>query len=206
VYNSISPGWFSTPVFGNNHYLFRSANFWLALPLTICISLAPRYLAKAWKFGYNPDDIDTMRYVRKMDPSRDIREEAFLKHHRPLARATSRVSRRSEAESMASVPVRPSMDVRSASRTDMSTGERSIHRGFDFSTEEGGVAMQRMQTNISERRLSSRNLGVPRAQAHTPTRASRLRSSTLGQVFTSPRELLRKRTGNASSSKRPSTS
>jgi phospholipid-translocating ATPase len=40
----------------------------------------------------------------------------------------------------------------------MATGERSVHRGFDFSTEENGVAMRRMQTNLSERRQSSRNL------------------------------------------------
>lgn len=34
----------------------------------------------------------------------------------------------------------------------MSTGMRSTgNRGFDFSVEEGGVAMRRMQSNISER-------------------------------------------------------
>jgi len=42
-----------------------------------------------------------------------------------------------------------------ASRTDLSTGQ-SVNvidgRGFDFSMEEGGVAMRRTQTNLSERR------------------------------------------------------
>lgn len=63
---------------------------------------------------------------------------------------------------MAAGPSRPglhsSVDIRSASRTDMSTGIRSVHRGFDFATEEGGVAMSRMQSHLSERRTSSRNL------------------------------------------------
>jgi phospholipid-translocating ATPase len=43
----------------------------------------------------------------------------------------------------------------------MSTGERIPNRGFNFSTEEHGVAMRRMQTNLSERRQSSRNLALP---------------------------------------------
>ncbi|KAG8217698.1 hypothetical protein J3R82DRAFT_5854 [Butyriboletus roseoflavus] len=47
------------------------------------------------------------------------------------------------------------------SRTDMSTGVRSVHRGFDFATEEGGVAMRRMQSNLSERRQSNRHLPLP---------------------------------------------
>lgn len=50
--------------------------------------------------------------------------------------------------------MRSSMDIRSASRTDMSTGLTSVERGFDFATEEGGIAIQRIQTNLSERRQS----------------------------------------------------
>lgn len=46
------------------------------------------------------------------------------------------------------------MDIRRQSRTDMSTGLVSVDRGFDFATEEHGVAMQRIQTNLSERRSS----------------------------------------------------
>lgn len=40
----------------------------------------------------------------------------------------------------------------------MSTGARSVHRGFDFSTEENGIAMRRLQSNLSDRRASSRNV------------------------------------------------
>lgn len=58
-------------------------------------------------------------------------------------------------------PPRMSVDFRSASQMDMATGMVSRDRGFDFATEENGVAMRRMQSNLSERRTSNRNLAVP---------------------------------------------
>lgn len=48
--------------------------------------------------------------------------------------------------------------LRTASRTDMSTGLRSTHRGFDFAAEEGGAAMRRLQSNLSAPRPSQTNL------------------------------------------------
>lgn len=176
IYNLISPGWFVTPVFGDDHFLFRSGFFWLCLPLTVCIALAPRYIAKAWKFGFAPDDIDIMRYVCKMEPNRDIAHDATISSHlAALRRPGSITSRRtSHAESVHS---RPSLDHRTASRTDMSTGIRSMHRGFNFAMEENGVAMRRMQSNLSERRQSSRDV----ATAETPTRSGR-RERLLGSL------------------------
>ncbi|KAG6908584.1 hypothetical protein DXG01_004071 [Tephrocybe rancida] len=191
VYAAISPGWFVTPMFGYNHYLWPSAYFWLCLPLTICLALAPRYIAKAWKFGFAPDDIDTMRYIRKMEPDRDLTKEAHVgrtSYSRPFPRPSS--SRRTSRTSFTSeVQGRPSFDPRNGSRTDMSTGMRSVHRGFDFSTEEGGVAMQRMQTNLSERRASDRNLASSTEQNTNRNR----RRGTLGHVFSVRRGFLRKK-------------
>ncbi|TFK30277.1 phospholipid-translocating ATPase [Coprinopsis marcescibilis] len=167
VYNSISPGWFVTPVYGNNVILFRSAFFWLSLPITILLCLLPRYVYKAYKACYYPDDIDIIRHVRKLDPKADLRyamEEQTQQAHAlaPLRRPASVASRTtSRAESIATLPGRPSVDLRSASRTDMSTGVTSQYRGFDFSMEEGGVAIQRMQTNLSERRQSRTQLPAP---------------------------------------------
>ncbi|KAK2466652.1 hypothetical protein APHAL10511_000910 [Amanita phalloides] len=161
IYNTISPGWFSTPIYGNNIFLFHSAYFWLCLPLVVCIALLPRYLLKAWKFGFAPDDFDIMRYIHKKHPS-----EATLNYHLPLKTLPRSVSVGSRIDSpkitpshsVASLRGRPSMDLRMASQTDMSTGQRSIHRGFDFSTEENSVAIRRMQTNLSECRPSRRKL------------------------------------------------
>ncbi|KDQ61077.1 hypothetical protein JAAARDRAFT_124991 [Jaapia argillacea MUCL 33604] len=149
IYSIISPGWIVVPVFGNDHYLFHSAYFWLAIPLVLTLCLAPRYLAKAWKFGFNPDDISIMRWVRKRDPHLDIMNHAHIggalrDMRRPI----------SQASSTDNLSVRPAPSIADArgSRTDMATGIRSVHRGFDFATEEGGVAMRRMQTNLSSRR------------------------------------------------------
>ncbi|KAF9556000.1 phospholipid-translocating ATPase [Agrocybe pediades] len=187
IYNVISPGWFVTPVYGNNNFLFRSAYFWFAFPMTMLLALLPRYLYKSYKFAFRPDDIDILRYVYKQDPHRDLAHD--LQTHDPIqalkrARPSSMASHPSHRRSFASAH-RPSVDFRSASRTDMSTGMRSISRGFGFDQEENGVAMQRMQSNLSERRQSSRNL--------TYAHASHSRKGTLRHVLSSPRNFLRKK-------------
>jgi len=153
------------------------------------LALLPRYLYKSWKFAFRPDDIDILRYVYKQDPNRDLAHD--LKAHEPLqalkrSRPASMASHASHRrpDSFASVH-RPSIDIRSGSRTDMSTGLRSISRGFGFDQEENGVAMQRIQTNLSERRQSSRNL----ATAHAP----RSRRGTLRHVLSSSKHFLRKK-------------
>ncbi|PPQ72110.1 hypothetical protein CVT24_002421 [Panaeolus cyanescens] len=198
VYNIISPGWFVTPVYGNNNFLFESAYYWFGFLLTVLLALLPRYLAKAWRFGFYPDDIDTLRYIRKVHPDQDLKREidvlgplGAFKRPRP----PSMVSQ-ARTESIVSLP-RPSMDFRSASRTDMSTGIRSVHRGFDFATEENGVAMQRMQSNLSERRQSSRNIVALRK---SETGTQRRRRETISHVLSVPRNFLRRK---GSTSKEP---
>jgi len=47
---------------------------------------------------------------------------------------------------------RPSMEIAGRSVTDMSLGGlQTPHRGFDFASEEGGVAIRRIQSNLSDR-------------------------------------------------------
>jgi len=180
LYSIVSPGWFATGSYGNDQYLFHSAYFWLCLPITILFALMPRYLAKAWKFGYMPDDIDIVRWNHKMDPQRDLGQDAYFaaplvalrrshsarrstSSRRPTSRPASIVS---HADSVATLDRRPPAEPLTGSRTDMSTGMRSVHRGFDFATEEGGVAMRRMQSNLSEHRQSRRNLPLAGEQPH----------------------------------------
>ncbi|KAJ7706920.1 hypothetical protein B0H17DRAFT_1034845 [Mycena rosella] len=187
IYSLISPGWFYTPAFGNDHFLFRSAYFWLCLPLTILLALAPRYISKAVAFGFRPSDVDILRWIRREEPDRDLVTDAQLGGALgrgaglgaggAIKRTVSNVSHASSRSSL-DRPPRPSMDLRNASRTDMATGMRSVHRGFDFATEENGVAMRRIQTNLSEMRQSSRNLALDPAAVE---RRGKLRS--LGQVF-----------------------
>ncbi|KAK0474295.1 phospholipid-translocating ATPase [Armillaria luteobubalina] len=150
--------------------LFRSTLFWLSLPITVCLSLVPRYIAKAWKFGFAPDDIDILQYIRKVYPGRDLRSTHYEEGiglqamKRPVYGddVLSRQKSRSSHPSMVAGPSRPAlhstMDIRSASQTDMSTSIQSVHRGFGFATEEGGVAMSRIQSHLLEERMSSCNL------------------------------------------------
>ncbi|KAJ3719928.1 phospholipid-translocating ATPase [Lentinula raphanica] len=172
IYDLISPGWFYTPVYGNNIFIFHSAYFWLCLPLTICLALAPRFILKAYKFIFAPDDLDIMRWASKINPNRDYAKEAYLHNglealRRSSSQATSEVGAEASAsnisvnttnthrQSRSSFPgPQQSAASFSASRTDMSTGIRSVHRGFDFSTEENGPAIRRMQSNLSMRRSS----------------------------------------------------
>ncbi|KAH7889506.1 hypothetical protein F5I97DRAFT_1844721 [Phlebopus sp. FC_14] len=201
VYNAISPGWFITDVYGNNHFLFPSAYFWLCQPLTVAIALLPRYLYRAWQLGYAPGDLELLRYIRKTQPDLDMaaalrcdRREQTPWSSSSRWRPSSRMSRPLSVSSVPSgTPVgtpamnrsednfsldpRRGIDPRRLSRTDMSTGMRSIHRGFDFSTEEGGVAMRRMQSNLSERRQSSRHLPLPKETKQSPKKKARIFTS-----------------------------
>lgn len=183
IYALVAPGYAVTKLYGLDDLLFKSAYFWLGLLLTFVLALTPRYIAKAWKYNYSPDDLDMVRWIRKTDPSYDL---SYYAHHNTgiglaaLKRRPSSASRRtSPMESVVTLEQRfgrPSIDARMASRTDMSTGLVSVHRGFDFATEEGGVEMRRIQTNLSERRSSSRNLELR-------PKPSRKGKETLSQVF-----------------------
>lgn len=182
VYDSIKPGWFVTTVYGNNRFLFQSPLFWLSLPIVLCVSILPMYLAKAWQMGFEPGDVDILRYVKKHKARFGIRsgvesdwervgyvgEGGGLQALRRVGSAASTPGASSAQLGGASRPnIGSSSNARLASRTDMSTGVRSVHRGFDFVTEEGGVAMARMQSNLSSRRnLTLQQQGKERDGRH----------------------------------------
>ncbi|KIM48588.1 hypothetical protein M413DRAFT_437796 [Hebeloma cylindrosporum] len=170
IYSLISPGYAVTTLYGNYYYVFRSAYFWLCIPITVSLSLAPRLLYKAWKFGYSAGDLETFQLLQKIYPNQDL--STFL--HRgpeygavaPTQRPTSSVSRVASSRHDDSRPNsfhshqrrfsgRPSLDVRSGSRTDMATGTLSVDHGFGFAAEEHGVEMRRVQTNLSQRRMAN---------------------------------------------------
>ncbi|KAJ7904440.1 phospholipid-translocating ATPase [Mycena olivaceomarginata] len=170
IYSIVSPGYAVTVLYGNDTYALTSANFWFCLLFAFCLAFTPRYIAKAWNFGYNPNDIDILRWIAEKEPHRDLRHDAFrgrslaaMRRSRPTSLAASHASRRTSRTGsvMTLDPPRMSVDFRSASQMDMATGMVSRDRGFDFATEENGVAMRRMQSNLSERRTSNRNLAVP---------------------------------------------
>lgn len=143
---------------GNAYFLFRAAYFWFSLPLVFMIALAPRYIAKAVKAMYFPSDLDILRAVRKYQPQRDISNDPQIGGHWNNLYHLQYQSQHSVSSlpppRMPEGPVRASQRSLAGSRTDMATGLRSSTRiGFQHDFEEGGYAVQRMATNLSERRL-----------------------------------------------------
>ncbi|KAH9043367.1 phospholipid-translocating P-type ATPase [Lactarius pseudohatsudake] len=151
IYSLISPGWFATPVYGNDHYLFRSPIFWFGLPITVLLALLPRYLYMAWSFGFQPNDLDILNWNFKFKPDMDLIHGAYLRHEeeeeaRPPITPITPTTPHSASAAAGGPLGRPSFH---ASQIDMSTGVRSQSRGYDFAQEENGVAMRRMQSNLS---------------------------------------------------------
>ncbi|KAL1937625.1 hypothetical protein VTO73DRAFT_13011 [Trametes versicolor] len=181
VYAALAPSLITTFIYGNDHYLFLSPNFWFTILLVTVLSLVPRYIAKAWKLAFAPNDLDRARWLHKLDPSHDFTQD----RHGGLAGISVGGGRKSRSLKRAQ---RPSLF--HASRTDMATGMRSVNRGFDFATEENGVAMQRIQSHLSERHQAA------------PTKRRR-NPSTLIQAFSIRRTLRRKKHGSQSSSSHP---
>jgi len=149
---------------GNYDNLYTSVYFWFCMPIAFALCLLPKYLAKSYKYAYLPDDIDILRWTRKIDPQHDFEHDPKV-GGRLKDQATwsplSPVSTNQSDDGQSQAPprrslqgYRPSTDAR-GSQTDMSTGARATtSRGFSFSMEEGGVAMRRVQSRLSERHQS----------------------------------------------------
>lgn len=173
AYAAISPSYSVTELYGNHFLVFRAPYFWLSLPLVFILAVAPRYFFKGFTSVFNPGDLELMRMLRKKDPGRatDLRRPTYPAgddEERPSRdqdrqdvglvrlRNPSGVSSRMTMSrtSFNSVAPRASIDCRSASRTDMSTGMTTQDRGYNFAMEEPGAPhLRRIQTNISERRI-----------------------------------------------------
>lgn len=150
--------------------------------------MLPRYIAKAYRVLYTPNDIDILRIVHKKRPDIDLDHhpllggrwttDGVLKPYDALGRTSLDAPRSPRAEEdlypMQRVPTRPTLSGNVGSRTDMSTGLPMTERGFGFSIEEGGVAIRRIQTNLSEHHDPSQ-----KKQGGMRRRASRLIPSTL---------------------------
>ncbi|KAF9053140.1 phospholipid-translocating ATPase [Panaeolus papilionaceus] len=194
IYSLISPGYAVTRLFGNDTFLFTSAYFWLCLPLVFCLSMLPRYMVKAYKMCYNPDDLETFQYLQSKYPNQDLSRFSRSSKAPALGELQEIQQQHETRHAGVRAPAsRPSLDVRSASRMDMSTGLYSTDRGFDFATEEGGVMMRRVQTNLSERRMQ---LQVEEATGRRRPSGSSKGKETLAGLLSLRKSFLKKKTSN----------
>ncbi len=100
----------------------------------------------AWSFGFNPSDLDILNWNYKIKPNMDLIHEAYLHSGEQVedrVQVLDSVAPRSES------PTQLAMPSMQGSHIDMSTGQRSQSRGYSFAQEENGVAMRRMQSNLS---------------------------------------------------------
>jgi len=183
IYSLIAPGWFHTWVYGNDSRLFPPADFWFGVILTTLLALLPHYVIKAYKVLYHPDDIDMLRWLRKFHPEHDIAHDPMITgrlarrksipfDERSMASSTN-LSDENDRQSRRSI--RNPMDPRVGSQTDMATGIRAASsRGFDFSMEERGIAMQRVQSRLSERHQSRVSLPGQLNAEQSPKRRMQL--------------------------------
>ncbi|KIJ29370.1 hypothetical protein M422DRAFT_76759 [Sphaerobolus stellatus SS14] len=134
-----------------------------------CLALLPRYLYKAIQRQYFPTDIDILREIQLKTPGTDFAKHPQLGglHALPAEPAEPRASISTTASSqLHHFPMRVlsqdrnSMEIAGRSVTDMSLGGiQSQPRGFGFFTEEGGVQIQRIQSNLSEGRVRDMESG-----------------------------------------------
>ena len=109
------------------------------------LALLPRLICKSYKTMFNPSDLDRVRYLHKLHPEHDFRKDRdsggvdYLKRTLSMTHGVKRKS----------LLLHRRNDPRSGSRTDMATGLRTVNTGFDFSMEENGVALRRLQSNLS---------------------------------------------------------
>jgi len=169
IYSLVSPGWFWTPAYGNSYFLFRSVLFWFCIPLAFALALLPRFMIKSIRSYYWPSDLDLLKEIKRSHPEYDFAHHPLLGGRGKVdnvsmsdSRVSSRVPSRAHDYPPHAPLVRPSMEGAARSVTDMSLGGvQSTHRGFDFASEEGGVHIRRMQSNLSERRLQALGINNP---------------------------------------------
>ncbi|GAA6027010.1 hypothetical protein JCM8097_006037 [Rhodosporidiobolus ruineniae] len=171
VYAAFPPSLIWTYVWGNNHFLWPSAYWWLLLLFTILVSLAPRYLYRYVKENYYPTDIDILRQIEKRDPNHDwMHDPAMPQHegkttalfereaptpesaspiinrHRPGSLASSRRGEQRNSFQLGRVRTNQSMT------HDMSTGESRQGHGTGYGFDEGvQLDLNRYTSRGSER-------------------------------------------------------
>lgn len=184
IYSIVPPTTYVSGVYGNDIFLFRSAAFWFGWPYVLVLALMPRYLIKFFKQNIFPNDIDTMRLVRKYQPDINVfthpllggkLDQSHLNDDNELGRVRSyrsvteeipleQMGKSSDRDRPSGDYTRPSFQSHRSQRSnigqhhsargsqvDMSTGlHRPPSRGFGFNMEEGGVAVRRMQSRLSQ--------------------------------------------------------
>lgn len=158
-YSAFAPSFVFTDVYGNYFFLFASASFWFGVPLVLIFSMLPNYLYRVYRAMFSVRDLDIARPVQKAHPDFNWQQDPRVRPSTPVnlpdapghapidgPRRPSFTERRSYERQQN--PIRPSMDERWGSRTDMSTGSPYTRSGYIPHAEDNDVAIRRFQSRV----------------------------------------------------------
>ncbi|KAH9460825.1 hypothetical protein MJO29_009800 [Puccinia striiformis f. sp. tritici] len=205
VYSAVKPNWIWTASYGNNHFFWPSAYFWLGLLITVVLSLGPHYLFKYYQEMYYPNDLQILKYVHKHDPDHDFQEDEQMPYKRENEKYLEEFDHndsndttnnkqdepplleRMKSEAPSSLqPVRPEiLRSRTSLTHDMATGQLSPHgRGFGFDQADG-VGQYAVGNRLRKYNTSNLSLGaaIPEeANNGNTTKSKTSRSGRLGNL------------------------
>ncbi|KAA1069823.1 hypothetical protein PGT21_033797 [Puccinia graminis f. sp. tritici] len=168
VYSAIKPGWIWTFAYGNNHFLWSAAYWWLGLSITIVVSLIPHYVIKYYTETYYPNDLQILKYVHREDPNHDFQADEQMPYKRENDKYVDEPStgnkkqdepallERIKSDNPSLQPMRPEiLRSRTSLTHDMATGQLSPQgRGFNFDQADGvgeyavGNRLRRYNTSV----------------------------------------------------------
>ncbi|WAQ89996.1 hypothetical protein PtA15_11A688 [Puccinia triticina] len=170
VYSAIKPDWIWSVAYGNNHFLWPAAYWWLGLMIVIVLSLAPHYVTKYYTETYYPNDFQILKYVNREHPGHDFQADEqmpFKRENEKYAEGEAHTTgankqdepallERMKSEQPSLHPIRPEiLRSRTSLTHDMATGQLSPHgRGFNFDQADGvgeyavGNRLRRYNTSV----------------------------------------------------------
>lgn len=140
IYAAFPPTLIWTHSWGNNYYLYRSAQFWVGGILTAFLSILPRILYEYLRIHFFPTDVDILHYIDARDPNHDYVHDPQMPGLRAAQAYESEVDAdASRAPVGDTYPLMPTQSRTSSIYHDMSTGEARPYRGYSFSASDKPV-------------------------------------------------------------------
>lgn len=174
IYAALPPitSWYS---YGNNHALYRSANFWFSGILVFTLALLPKFIWRFIRSTYFPDDIEIIRQIYKKNPNHDFVRDPGMPSLRaakeygvelPLdtPAQTHESSHPMMQQQYPMSNLQTVMSRASSIQHDMLTGQQTPTRGYTFSAEDEPAraskrkgSMRRLLPSPLRRTLDRRN-------------------------------------------------
>ncbi|EPQ26950.1 uncharacterized protein PFL1_05585 [Pseudozyma flocculosa PF-1] len=175
IYNAFKPSVFVTPSYGNNHYNYRSIQYYALCIFCTVLCLMPRFIWKHLRQFYYPTDIDILRYVDEQDPHHDFyNDPAIIDRTKedvgsydghppapPPGAAAGPAATRRSADGIPMHALQQTASRASSTHYDMLTGLDRPNRGYTFSSDEPSRSAgdgSGGRSNSRRRRLSVKRL------------------------------------------------